>query len=132
MLRFGIIGTSWITESYIDGALDSGLWELTAVYSRTEEKGRAFGTKYGVNTVFTDLTAMVQSDLIDAVYIASPNALHMEHARICLENGKHVICEKPLSAHAETVLELQKLADERGLIFLEAIMFMHLPHRKLL
>lgn len=132
MLRFGIIGTSWITESYIDGALDSGLWELTAVYSRTEEKGRAFGAKYGVDMVFTDLTAMAQSDLIDAVYIASPNALHMEHARICLENGKHVICEKPLSAQADKVLELQKLADERGLIFLEAIMFMHLPQRKLL
>ena len=132
MLRFGIIGTSWITESYIDGALESGLWELTAIYSRTEEKGRAFGEKYGVSTVFTDLTAMAQSDLIDAVYIASPNALHMEHARICLENGKHVICEKPLAAQAEKLIEVQKLADERGLIFLEAIMFMHLPQRKLL
>ena len=132
MLRFGIIGTGWITESYIDGALDSGLWELTAVYSRTEEKGRAFAAKYNVENIFTDLTAMAQSDLIDAVYIASPNALHMEHTRIFLENGKHVICEKPLSAKAETVLELQKLADARGLVFLEAIMFMHLPQRKLL
>lgn len=132
MLRFGIIGTSWITDSYVEGALDSGLWELTAVYSRTEEKGRAFGAKYGVDTVFTDLTAMAQSDCIDAVYIASPNVLHMEHARICLENGKHVICEKPLSAKPEIVQQLQKLADERGLVFLEAIMFMHLPQRKLL
>lgn len=132
MLRFGIIGTSWITDSYIEGALDSGLWELTAVYSRTEEKGRAFGAKYGVDTVFTDVSAMAQSDLIDAVYIASPNVLHVAHAKICLENGKHVICEKPLSAHAKDVLELQALADEKGLIFLEAIMFMHLPQRKLL
>ena len=41
-------------------------------------------------------------------------------------------CEKPLSAHADTVIELQKLEEERGLIFLEAIMFMHLPQRKLL
>lgn len=132
MLRFGIIGTSWITNSYVDGALDSGLWEFTAIYSRSMEKGLAFGEPYGVTNVFTDLNAMVQSDLIDAVYIASPNMLHMEHARLCLENGKHVICEKPLSAHAETVIELQKLADERGLVFLEAIMYMHLPQRKLL
>ena len=132
MLRFGIIGTSWITDSYIEGALDSGLWSLTAVYSRTEEKGREFAAKYGVDTVFTDVAAMAGSDLIDAVYIASPNVLHMEHARICLENGKHVICEKPLSAQAERVKELQALAEEKGLIFLEAIMFMHLPQRKLL
>lgn len=132
MLRFGIIGTSWITDSYIEGALDSGLWELTAIYSRTEEKGLAFGAKYGVKTVFTDVAEMAKSDQIDAVYIASPNVLHIKHARICLENGKHVICEKPLSAHAEDVLELQALADKKSLIFLEAIMFMHLPQRKLL
>ena len=132
MLRFGTIGTSWITNSYIDGALDSGLWTLTAVYSRTLEKGREFGAKYGVETVFTDMEARAQSDLIDAVYIASPNKLHAEHVRIFLENGKHVICEKPLSAHAKDVKALQTLAKERGLIYLEAIMFMHLPQRRLL
>lgn len=132
MLRFGTIGTSWITNSYIDGALDSGLWTLTAVYSRTLEKGREFGAKYGVETVFTDMEAMAESDLIDAVYIASPNKLHAEHVRIFLENGKHVICEKPLSAHAKDVTALQTLAKERGLIYLEAIMFMHLPQRRLL
>ena len=66
------------------------------------------------------------------MYIASPNKLHIEQARIFLEHGKHVICEKPLSAHAKDVAELQALAKERGLIYLEAIMFMHLPQRKLL
>lgn len=132
MLRFGTVGTSWITDSYIEGALDSGLWTLSAVYSRTLEKGREFGAKYGVETVFTDMEAMAQSDLIDAVYIASPNKLHAEHVRIFLENGKHVICEKPLSAHAKDVKALQTLAKERGLIYLEAIMFMHLPQRRLL
>lgn len=132
MLRFGTVGTSWITDSYIEGALDSGLWTLTAVYSRSEETGRVFGAKYGVSTVFTDVRAMAQSDLIDAVYIASPNKLHAEHVRVFLENGKHVICEKPLSAHAADVQALQALAEERGLVYLEAIMFMHLPQRRLL
>lgn len=132
MLRFGTVGTSWITDSYIEGALDSGLWTLTAVYSRSEETGQAFGAKYGVSTVFTDVRAMAQSDLIDAVYIASPNKLHAEHVRVFLENGKHVICEKPLSAHAADVQALQALAEERGLVYLEAIMFMHLPQRRLL
>ncbi|MGN0478664.1 MAG: Gfo/Idh/MocA family protein [Hominenteromicrobium sp.] len=132
MLRFGTVGTSWITESYIEGALDSGLWTLTAVYSRSLEKGREFGAKYGVKTVFTDLEAMAQSDEIDAVYIASPNKLHADHVRLFLEHGKHVLCEKPLSAHAEDVKSLQALARARGLIYLEAIMFMHLPQRRLL
>ena len=132
MLRFGTIGTGWIANSYVDGALDSGLWQLTAVYSRTKEKGLAFAAPYGVETVFTDLEEMAATDKIDAVYIASPNKLHIEQARVFLEHGKHVICEKPLSAHAKDVAELQALAKERGLIYLEAIMFMHLPQRKLL
>ena len=132
MLRFGTIGTGWIANSYVDGALDSGLWQLTAVYSRTKEKGLAFAAPYGVKTVFTDLEEMAATDKIDAVYIASPNKLHIEQARVFLEHGKHVICEKPLSAHAKDVAELQTLAKERGLIYLEAIMFMHLPQRKLL
>lgn len=132
MLRFGTVGTSWITDSYIEGALDSGLWTLAAVYSRTREKGLAFGAKYGVDTVFTDLEEMAASDAIDAVYIASPNKLHTAHARVFLEHGKHVICEKPLAAHADEVRALQALAAERGLVYLEAIMFMHLPQRRLL
>ena len=112
MLRFGTIGTGWIANSYVDGALDSGLWQLTAVYSRTKEKGLAFAAPYGVKTVFTDLEEMAATDKIDAVYIASPNKLHIEQARVFLEHGKHVICEKPLSAHAKDVAELQALAKE--------------------
>ena len=81
MLRFGTIGTGWIANSYVDGALDSGLWQLTAVYSRTKEKGLAFAAPYGVKTIFTDLEEIAATDKIDAVYIASPNKLHIEQAR---------------------------------------------------
>ncbi len=133
MLRFGTVGTGWIVDSYIEGALESGLWQLTAVYSRKEETGAAFAAKYpGPPRVFTDLSAMAESPEIDAVYIASPNRFHMSQARVFLEHGKHVICEKPLSAHPEDVRALQALAAEKGLVFLEAIMYMHQPQRRLL
>ncbi len=81
---------------------------------------------------FTNLEEMAASDLLDAVYIASPNAFHYEQARLFLEHGKHVICEKPLCAQARKVRELQQIAKDRGLVYLEAIMFLHLPQRKLL
>ena len=124
MLNFGTIGTSWITDAYIEGALDSGLWNLTAVYSRDLEKGKAFANKYNVATVFTDIDQMAKSDLIDAIYIASPNYLHVKHALKFIENGKHVICEKPVSSHADEVVMLTEKAKEYGVIFMEAIMFM--------
>ncbi|MEG1427828.1 MAG: Gfo/Idh/MocA family oxidoreductase [Oscillospiraceae bacterium] len=131
-MKFGIIGTGWITETYIDGALDSGLWEFTAIFSRSLERGLEFGKKYGVTKVFTDIEEMAASADIDAVYVASPNSLHFTHCRALLKHGKHVICEKPLAAHLKEVLELYTLATENHVIFLEAIMFMHLPEKKLL
>lgn len=132
MLRFGTIGSGWITDEYIRGAKDSGLWKLTAVYSRTREHGEEYAKKHGAAHVFTDLNEMARSPEIDAVYVASPNALHYQHSKLMIENGKHVICEKPLCAQAEKVRELQKLAAEHGVVYLEAIMFMHLPQRKIL
>ena len=132
MLRFGTIGSGWIADEYIHGAKDSGLWELTAVYSRTQERATAYAKQHGAKHAFTNLEEMAASDVLDAVYIASPNAFHYEQAKLFLEHGKHVICEKPLCAQARKVRELQQIAKDRGLVYLEAIMFLHLPQRKLL
>lgn len=132
MLRFGTIGSGWIADEYIHGAKDSGLWELTAVYSRTQERAAAYAKQHGAKHAFTNLEEMAASDVLDAVYIASPNAFHYEQAKLFLEHGKHVICEKPLCAQARKVWELQQIAKNRGLVYLEAIMFLHLPQRKLL
>lgn len=132
MLRFGTIGSGWICDEYIHGAKDSGLWELTAVYSRTKERAEEYARRHGAKYAFTNLEEMAASDCIDAVYISSPNALHYEHSKAFLERGKHVICEKPLCAQASKVWELQRIAQEHGAVFLEAIMYLHLPQRKLL
>ncbi len=132
MLRFGTVGSGWITDEYIHGAKDSGLWELTAVYSRSRERGEDYAAKHGAPLVFTSLEELARSPQADAVYVASPNAFHYEHCKLLLEHGKHVICEKPLCAQAQKVRELQGIADRQGVIFLEAIMFLHLPQRKLL
>lgn len=132
MLKFATIGTSWITDEYIHGAKDSGLWELSAVYSRDLPRGQAYAKKHGAKLIFTDVEALADCDQVDAVYVASPNALHYQHCKILLSHGKHVICEKPLCAQADKVWELMELAAEKRVIFMEAIMFLHQPQLKLL
>lgn len=132
MLKFGTIGSGWITDEYIHGAKDSGLWELTAVYSREESRAKEYAQKHGANYVFTSVEDLACCPDLDAVYVASPNALHYEHCKTLLQHGKHVICEKPLCAQAEKVRELTRLAEEQNRIFLEAIMFLHQPQRKVL
>jgi len=55
IMRFGIIGTNWITDKLLDAGSQIENFELTAVYSRTEEKAREFADKYNVKNIFTDL-----------------------------------------------------------------------------
>ena len=133
MLHYGVVGTGWITRSMIAGAAHyPELLQLTAVCSRTEERGRAFAAENGAPLVFTDPADMARSDRVDMVYVASPNACHMEQCRLFLQAGKHVLCEKPLSADPSQVAELQRLAAEKGLLFREAIMLLYQPQLALL
>ena len=128
MVRFGIIGTNWITERFIDAAMETERFALTAVCSRTEEKGRAFGVKYGSPTVYTDVSAMASSPEIDAVYIASPNSLHMEQAIICMDQGKHVLCEKPMASNATETRKMIEAARRNNVLLMEAMKSTLMPN----
>lgn len=128
-IRLGVVGSGWIACEMIRGAKSTGDFTLSAVYSRTKDRAESFALEQGAPHIFTDLHEMATSPLLDAVYIASPNVCHVEQCRCFLQNGKHVLCEKPLAARGQEVMELQKLAREKGVIFMEAIMMMHLPWR---
>ena len=80
-VRFGIIGTSKISEWVLTGARQDPRYEAVALYSRTQEKADEFALKHGIPHTFTDLEQMASSPLIDAVYIASPNYKHCEQAK---------------------------------------------------
>ncbi len=69
---------------------------------------------------------LLKSELIDAVYIASPNALHYEQAFSALLSGKHVLCEKPAVVEPWQLERLLKLAETTGLIFMEALIGRHI------
>lgn len=129
MIRYGTIGTGWIVDSFIRGTMLRDELKLTAVHSRDREWGEAFAARYGSPAVFTDLEEMAKSDLIDAVYIGSPNFLHPAQAKLFIEQGKHVIAEKPITVTPAELEGLQKLAKEKGVVYIEAIMMMHLPAR---
>lgn len=127
IIRFGIIGTNTITEQFIKGASLCPNFQLTAVYSRTEEQGRAFAEKFGVDAVFTDLDQLLQSGLVDAMYIASPNAFHATHSIQCLKQQKHVLCEKPLASNLKEVEMMCDVARKNGVVLMEAMKTTVLP-----
>ncbi|MEL0657778.1 Gfo/Idh/MocA family oxidoreductase [Psychromonas arctica] len=137
MIKFAVIGTNWITEKFIQGTLNppqgnKQVMQLSAVYSRELTRAQTFAAKFSVADAiietFDDLQQLATSTNIDAVYIASPNSLHYQQSKHMLENGKHVICEKPLSSTYQEALDLYKTAKENNVIFFEAYMTAHLPN----
>lgn len=131
MIKFGVIGSGWIAEEFVKGSQLVEGFEFSAMYSRSYDKGKSFADKFADVPVYTDLEELAQSD-IDAVYIASPNSLHFEQSKMMLESGKHVLCEKPATITPDEFSQLRKLADEKNLVYTEAIMMLHLPQKNLI
>lgn len=126
MLRLGIIGTNWITHQFVQAALGTNKYELTAVYSRKLASAQEFGQKYGGSLTYcTDLTEFFALDKIDVVYIASPNSLHFFQAKQAIENGKHVIVEKPAFSTPAEMNEIVTAAQENQVLFFEAARNIH-------
>lgn len=132
MIRFGIIGTNWITDRFLEASKEVNDFQLTAVYSRIKERAEEFASKYSVTTLFTSLDEMAVSDDIDAVYIASPNSYHAEQAILFLQNGKHVLCEKPMAANAAEVKRMIQVAKAHNVLLMEAMKSTLLPNFKVI
>ncbi|MBU3133358.1 Gfo/Idh/MocA family oxidoreductase [Clostridium gasigenes] len=127
-IRVGVVGTNNITDWFLSGAKDVEGFKLAAVYSRSESKAREYANKYGVKDIFTDLEEMAKSDLIDAVYIATPNSLHSEQSILFLENKKHVLCEKAFGSNLKEVEAMIKSAKENKVLLMEAMKTTMLPN----
>lgn len=120
-MKFGIIGTNWITDRFIKAAQQHPDFHIGAVYSRSEETGRAFAGKYGVDTVYTDMEEMFRDGAIDAVYIASPNAFHAQQSILAMQHGVHVLCEKPAVVSLDEMDSVIAASQETGMTYMEAM-----------
>jgi len=131
MLPYAILGTSWISEEFYAASLASDL-VLSGVCSRSPETGAAFLRKIGRADlpVYPSLESLAAAPGIEAVYVASPNSLHAPQSEALLRAGKHVLCEKPIVTRPDDLERLQALAREKGLICMEAIMYLCTPARR--
>ena len=114
-MKIGTIGSGRIVHNILDAvAVTEGMC-CEAVYSRNFETGKELADKYGVKKVYTKLADLMEDKEVDFIYVASPNSLHYEQAKMALEYGKNVICEKPFTATRETAAELVRMAKVKGL-----------------
>lgn len=135
-LRWGIIGPGGIAEVFVSSSQKHTTQVFRAVASRTKGRAQEFATKYGIDRVHENYEQLVQDPELDAVYIASWQVEHYEHAMLALNAGNHVLVEKPITVLPEHAQEIFDLAKQKGLLAMEAMWTRYLPQstiiRKLL
>jgi predicted dehydrogenase len=126
-VRFGILATGKIARTFAANValLDDAV--VTAVGARREDAARAFAADFGLPSAYGDYAALVADPDVDVVYVATPHALHKEHALMALEAGKSVLCEKAFTLTGDDAAELVEAARERELFLMEAMWMRCLP-----
>jgi predicted dehydrogenase len=128
-LRVGLLSTARINDAVIAGAAATSGIDIVAVSSRTPERAQAYAREKGLAHAYGSYEELLASD-VDAVYVALPNALHVEWAHKALAAGKHVLVEKPLTRKPEEVYPLFDAAEAAGLVVMEAYAWRHAPQGK--
>ena len=125
LINLGIIGTGWISDSFVDACIRTGSYRVYAICSRNVKQAEAFGVKYGAEFFYDDIRELAGCDGVDAVYIATPNALHYEQCLAALRAGKHAIVEKPAFSNVAQAQTAFATARKNGVLLLEAIRSIH-------
>lgn len=121
-IRWAILGTGNVANRFATalGNLPERA-ELVAVGSRSQDTAAAFAEKYGIPNAYDNYQAVADDPAVDVVYIATPHPVHHRDSRMCLEAGKHVLCEKAFTMNADEARDLIDLSRDKGLFLMEAM-----------
>jgi predicted dehydrogenase len=127
-IRFGILGPGKIAAKFCEALQTLGNdAQVYAVASRDENKAKIFASKFKAVKHFSSYEGMVQDPSVDVVYIATPHPFHFEQTKLCLNHGKAVLCEKPLTVSYQQSETLVKLAREKKVFLMEAMWSRFIP-----
>jgi predicted dehydrogenase len=127
-MRIGVLGAARIAPAaLVKPAHAVSEVEVAAVAARSRAKAAAFAGQHGIPVVHASYEALLADPMLDAVYVPLPNGRHEQWTIAALRAGKHVLCEKPLTANAAQAAEVRKAEDETGLVVMEAFHYRYHP-----
>ncbi|MBM7069109.1 Gfo/Idh/MocA family protein [Actibacterium sp. 188UL27-1] len=126
-IRWGILGAGNIAHRFAQDMQHSTTGVLSAIASRTASRAQEFAAAYSTCQAFDDYALMVASDAVDAVYVATPNSLHCDHALLAINAGKAVLVEKPFATTSAEASKIADVARTAGVFCMEALWTRFLP-----
>lgn len=131
-MKIGIIGAGHIAETMAKTLMAMSDVECYAVAARDEARAKAFAERFGIKKAYGSYEALVADDEVELVYIATPHSLHYEHAKLCINHGKHVLCEKAFTRNTKEAEEIIALAKSKNVLITEAIWTRYMPSRQII
>ena len=131
-MKIAILGAGNIAEklAYTMERLEEA--QCYAVASRSLEKAQRFAKEFGFEKAYGSYTEMLADENVELVYIATPHSHHYRHMKLCIEAGKHVLCEKSFTVNEKQAREVFRLAKEKDVLVAEAIWTRYMPSRKII
>ena len=126
-IRWGIIGLGNIANQFATDLKLIDEAELCGVASRDISKANEFAIQYDCDSFYGSYDELFADDQIDIVYIATPHDSHAELSIMAMQNGKHVLCEKPLSLSYKDALQMIETSKKYNKFFMEAFWTRFIP-----
>jgi predicted dehydrogenase len=125
--NWGIIGTGFIARKMAEALPFVPQSRLYAIGSRKLHTANEFASHFKVEKAYGSYEELARDPNVDIVYIATPHNLHYENTIMCLDHGKHVLCEKPFAVNGHEVRRMISKAKEKNLFLMEALWTRFLP-----
>ncbi len=131
-MKFAILAPGHIAHSMAKAVSEIEKIERYAVASRDYGRAADFAGQWGFEKAYGSYEELAEDPQVELIYVASPHSHHYEHAKLCLEHGKHVLVEKAFTVNVRQARELVQLSEEKGLLLAEAIWTRYMPSRKMI
>ena len=127
MLRWGILGTSFISDVVVKSIVASPDSSVVAVFGRDETRLATFADKHGIAARYTLVDALVDDPDVDVVYVGLPNHMHASAVIAAAKRGKAILSEKSLATTMEDARAIQEAVKKSDVFFLEGLMYLSHP-----
>lgn len=132
MIKMAILGAGAIANKMAATITKMDEVETYAIAARDLDRAQAFAEAYGFTKAYGSYEEMLADEAVDLVYVAVPHSHHYKMTKLCLEAGKHVLCEKAFMVNAEQARDVLALAKSKKLLLTEAIWTRYMPSRKII
>ena len=126
-MKFGILSTANIGVKHLIPAIAETNHEVAAIASRNQSRAQQVGNKFQIQEVYGSYESLLDSSNVDIIYNPLPNALHAEWTKRAVDSGRHVLCEKPLTADATEADDLRSYIDTTDRLVMEGLMYAYHP-----